>query len=183
MVSAAAVSLARHTLHKSGFHREGGPTEAVAVQLPRPGWSDHLSLSGTKLAAKQIYSVLLMAMKNRRARRVRWFVAAATVLGLGVLVAWANLPAPVAIDAVSFHSESESVLEAGVDSCSGELTVTKVESSQEVRLLVEDHRFRIRPFGLSDCQYSVQVELDNALGDRTLIDEATNRRLPVRPNS
>lgn len=114
-----------------------------------------------------------------RAQRRTWWIRAAILVAGGWVVMWANSPSPVSIDEAFFHPESESLIEAGVDSCRGELSVQREETGDAVRVLVEDHRFRIRFYSLT-CQDSVQIELDHPLGDRSLKDEATGRYLEIQ---
>lgn len=70
-------------------------------------------------------------------------------------------------------------MELEVTTCHGNLSVSTVENDDEVRVVVRDHRFRIRLYG-DDCADVVQVDLDHALDARVLFDETTGSEIEVR---
>lgn len=92
---------------------------------------------------------------------------------------WVNAPAAVPIRNAWTHQELENVVELEVTTCHGNLSVSTVENDDEVRVVVRDHRFRIRLYG-DDCADVVQVDLDHALDARVLFDETTGSEIEVR---
>jgi hypothetical protein len=113
----------------------------------------------------------IVSLIRRTGRRVLVVVALIVLVGL----VWANSPAPVAIDAYEVTGDG-SDLGLFLLSCNGDYDVTTDESDSAVNLLVVDHRSRIHLFTQS-CQSAVHVDLDEPLGDRTVIDRSTGQEV------
>lgn len=98
------------------------------------------------------------------------------VLVLVAGIVWfVNSPAAVEVDAAETVDDN---LTAIVNSCGGDLTVDVYQDDSLVRIRVLDHRFRIR-LGGGDCQDGVPIPLSVPLGDRLLVDDATDQEIDV----
>lgn len=83
-----------------------------------------------------------------------------------------------AISEVTAQAES-SELSVGIDSCNLNPIVDVVESTTEVRLEARVGRSFLS--SEDDCRDSVKVTLDNPLGSRTVIDESSDKAVPITP--
>lgn len=124
-------------------------------------------------------------MRNR-SRRVMPIlvvvVALVVVVGLVGAVIWAATPTDVAILGVFLDRETTLQATGWANSCLGRLSVVVRENSDEVRVCVRNHRFRIfRLLGGGACAEGFAFTLTAPLGDRVLVDGATGQPVPINP--
>lgn len=82
------------------------------------------------------------------------------------------------LDLTVIGSPGSTELEVGMDTCGADPTVTAEETSTEVRLIVD-----VDAEAGNDCRDAVIVELDEELGNRIVIDDASGDELKVRSGS
>jgi hypothetical protein len=110
-------------------------------------------------------------LPNREARRAARLAAPAVAL-IALLGGCVGEPATI----VEVYGRPDSrELELGVSTCNADPTVSVEESASEVRLKVLAREARSG----GDCRDGVIVTLDAPLGNRSVIDEATDEVLSV----
>jgi len=98
-------------------------------------------------------------------------VVTAVVIALLAAFVW-FLNSPVPLEVADAGLGPDGVVELGVMSCHGVLSVDVYEDDSVVRVRVFDHRFRVR-LAEPACMDIVSVRLREPLGDRLLIDAST----------
>lgn len=107
----------------------------------------------------------------------RSIAVALTVLAALAAILW-FLNSPAVVDVAAAEVVRDDGVTAIVNSCGGKLSVDVYEDDSLVVIKVLDHRFRIR-FDGNDCQDAIRIPLTVPLGDRWLIDDSTDGRVPV----
>lgn len=114
--------------------------------------------------------------------RLGWLVVAVAVLGLAIFAAWLFLGGGIwrsAVSVVEAELRSPDRLALIVNSCNGDPKVSLLlETDVDVQVKVVASSTPLR--GGQDCQDIVEVQLQEPLGGRVVVDKHTGQSLEIR---
>jgi chromate transport protein ChrA len=119
---------------------------------------------------------------GRRSKTMPRSMAAVIVIAVlaGAFLVWVNSSSRVQVLWVYLDRSTTVNVRATVNSCMGDLTVSVLETTEEVRVGVFDQRPRIR-LGGGACADITTFPLTEPLGNRPLIDQATGQPIRILP--